>query len=291
MQGKRKRERSDSLLRHAKRFKNRFGKLDKRLESLEALVGMPDVKKQVMGMLKFLLVNDGKSDDHYLNCCITGDPGSGKTSLAKVLFKLWSSLSVFSEGVGFNILSRSHLCAQFMGQTAAKTRKALYKHKGGVIFLDEAYSLINGENDSYGLEALTELNSFISENTDTVVIIAGYKDEMQKLFDAQPGLARRISWRFHIAKYSPEQIFEIFQIQLKKFGWSVEKRAIELFRKKDFKYSGGDTENIALRAKISYAERNWMTGGDKLLLFSDIEKAMEMHFKKDKEDKISDMYL
>ena len=291
MQRKRKRERSDSLLRHAKRFKNRFGKLDKRIEALNALVGMPEVKKQVMGQLKFLLCNDGKSDDHYLNCCITGDPGSGKTSLAKVLFKLWSSCSVFSEGVGFNILSRSHLCAQFMGQTAAKTRKALYKHKGGVIFLDEAYAFINGENDSYGLEALTELNSFISENTDTVVIIAGYKDEMQKLFDAQPGLARRISWRFHIAKYSPEQIFEIFKIQLKKWGWTVEESAVELFKNKDFKYSGGDTENLGLRAKISYAERNWMHGGNKKLLYGDIKLAIEQHFKKDKEDKISNMYL
>ena len=291
MQGKRKRERSDSLLRHAKRFKNRFGKLDKRLEALEALVGMPEVKKQVMGQLKFLLCNDGKSDDHYLNCCITGDPGSGKTSLAKVLFKLWSSLSVFSEGAGFSVLTRSHLCAQFMGQTATKTRKALYKHRGGCIFIDEAYSLINGDNDTYGLEALTELNNFLSECPDTVVIIAGYKDEMQKLFDAQPGLSRRISWRFHIAKYSAEQIFEIFKIQLKKFGWSVEESAVELFRKKEFKYSGGDTENIALRAKISYAERHWMRGGVKLLLFSDIEKAMEMHFKKDKEDKINNMYL
>lgn len=291
MQGKRKRERADSVLRHAKRFKNRFGKLDKRLEDLEALVGMDDVKKQVMGQLKFLLCNDGKTDDHYLNCVLTGDPGCGKTSLAKVLFKLWSSLSVFSEGVGFNILSRSHLCAQYMGQTAAKTRKALYKHKGGCILIDEAYSLINGDNDSYGLEALTELNTFISENPDTVVIIAGYKAEMQKLFDAQPGLSRRFSWRFHIEKYSPEQIFDIFKIQLKKFGWSVEESAVELFRKKEFKYSGGDTENIGLRSKISYAERNWMTGGDKKLSYEDVRKAINAHFKKDKNKGVSNMYL
>jgi len=291
MQGKRKRERSDSVLRHAKRFKNRFGRLDKRLEALEALVGMPDVKKQVMGMLKFLLVNDGKSDDHYLNCCITGEPGCGKTSLAKVLFKLWSSLSVFSEGSGFSVLTRSHFCAQFMGQTATKTRKALYKHKGGCLFIDEAYSLINGDNDSYGLEALTEINNFLSENPDTVVIFAGYKEDMEKLFLAQPGLRRRVAWNFHIGKYSAEQIFDIFKIQLKKFGWSVEESAVELFRKKEFKYSGGDTENLALRAKISYAERHWMTGGDKLLLFSDVEKAMDQHFKKDKNKLNLNMYL
>ena len=104
-----KRKRSDSVLNHTKRFKNRFGKLHAKIERLEALVGMPEVKKNVMGQVKYLLVNDGKTDNHFLHTCILGPPGCGKTTLAKVLFELWSSIKVFSEGARFSVVHRSDL--------------------------------------------------------------------------------------------------------------------------------------------------------------------------------------
>lgn len=284
-----KRKRSDSVMRHAKRFKNRFGKLDKRLAQLEKLVGMDEVKKSVMGQLKFLLCNDGATDDHFLHTCITGPPGCGKTSLAKVLYDLWSSLKVFSDGASFSILHRSDLVAPYMGQTAGRTKKALHKHKGGCIFIDEFYTLINSDSDSYGAEALGELNTFMSENSDTVVIVAGYKEEVENVFGVQPGLRRRFAWNFDIPRYSPAQMFDIFKLQLKKHGWSVEDRAKALFSSKQFKFAGGDTMNIALKSKMQYSERNWMTGGDKKLMYADVRKAMELHFKKD--DNLSNMYI
>ena len=291
MERKRKRERSDSVLNHAKRFRSRFGKLDKRIEALNNLVGMDEVKRDVLGQLKFLLANDGSADDHFLHTMILGPPGCGKTSLAKILFKLWSELSIFSEGAGFAVIHRADMVAGFMGQTAAKTRKVLQKHKNGVIFVDEFYTLATSDNDSYGEECLGEICAFMSENPDTIIIVAGYEKEMQRVFAVQPGLKRRFAWKFVIPKYTPEQIFEIFKIQLKKFGWSVEESAVELFRKKEFKFAGGDTQNIGLKSKIEYSKRNWLHGGDKLLLYGDVQKAINAHFKKDKEDKISNMYL
>lgn len=291
MQGKRKRERSDSVLNHAKRFRSRFGKLDKRIEALEALVGMDEVKRDVLGQLRYLLCNNGSADDHFLHTMILGPPGCGKTSLAKILFKLWSELSIFSEGAGFSILHRSDLVASYMGQTAAKTRKVLQKHKNGVIFVDEFYTLVTSENDSYGEECLGEICAHMSENPDTIIIVAGYEKEMERVFAVQPGLKRRFAWRFVIPKYTPEEIFDILKLQLAKHGWSVEERCLELFKNKEFKFAGGDTQNIALKSKIHYSERHWLTGGDKLLLYEDVEKAINAHFRDIKKTVKLDMYL
>jgi SpoVK/Ycf46/Vps4 family AAA+-type ATPase len=288
-QSVKKRKRSDSLLRHTKRFKNRFGNLDVHIEKLNSLVGMEAVKKSVLGQIKFLLCNDGKTDQHFLHTVITGPPGCGKTTLARMLFDLWSSMSVFSEGSSFSVLHRSDLVASYMGQTAAKTRKVLNKHKGGCIFIDEFYTLVNSDTDSYGSEALGELNTFMSENPDTIIIAAGYKAEIEKVFEVQPGLKRRFTWSFDIPKYTPKQIYQIFCIQLSNYGWTVDENVEEIFKKENMIFSGGDTLNIALKSKIEYAKRHWMTGGNKHLLYSDVENAMKNHKQKNKH--IMHMYI
>ena len=131
------------------------------------------------------------------------------------------------------------------------------------------------------------LNTFMSENPDTIIIVAGYKKEVEEIFKKQPGLHRRFAWKYNIPSYTPSQMFDIFKIQLALHGWTVDPKAVELFRH-SFKYAGGDTMNVALKAKINYAERNWMVGGDKKLSYEDVERAIAIHFKK---EETLNMYL
>jgi len=173
-----------------------------------------------------------------------------------------------------------------MGHTANKTRKILNKFAGSVIFIDEAYSLMNGEKDEYGKEALDQLCAFMGEEkSNTIVIIAGYENEINsQFFRANPGLQRRFGWNFSIKPYTEEELFQIFERQLKECGWKVEASTKTLFRKyfKRFKNAGGDTENIGFQAKLQYSKDNWMKKKQsKLLKYEHVKHAMENYFKEE----------
>jgi len=266
-------------MRHTKRFRTRFGDLHLKLQALHDLVGMDDVKKCVVDQLKFLLCNSGHTDGHFLHTIIQGPSGCGKTTLARVLHELWSQLDVFEHN-NFTVLHRSDLVGGYMGQTAAKTKRALEKHQGGCIFIDEFYSLVYG-NDAYGRECVDALNTFMSESDDTVVIVAGYTDEMTRVFEAQPGLKRRFAWTFQIPQYTPAELFSIFEKQLDEHGWSLAApcHVRTLFYQFEFEFAGGDTLNLCLKSKIQYASRHWKTGGDKKITTDDVRKALEIHFR------------
>lgn len=285
-----KRERYD-LIQYTKRFKSRFNNLYLKLGTLDSMVGMADVKSSVKSQVKFLLCNNGKTDGHFLHTVIAGPSGCGKTTLAKVLFELWSEMDIFENGK-FTVLHRSDLVGGYMGQTAAKTQKVLMKHKGGCIFIDEFYSLVYGD-DSYGRECVDVLNTFMSENSDTVVIVAGYKDEMARVFSAQPGLKRRFAWTLDIPKYTAIELLSIFRQQLKEYGWDIADHieVLQLFEKNytKFEFQGGDTLNLCLKSKLEYARRNWRGGGDKKITTEDVTSAMSQHFNKKKQENC--MYL
>jgi hypothetical protein len=163
----------------------------------------------------------------------------------------------------FKVVSRINFVAEYVGQTAVKTRKLLEDHKGGVLFVDEAYSLYHGDRDSFGSEALTVINQYMTENSDsTVLIFAGYKDMMQStIFKAQPGLARRFAFTFEIPGYSAEELADIFLLQLKADGWQFEDRPnlIEFFttHHASFPSFGGDTKRLIFQCKLLYTAQHW----------------------------------
>jgi len=177
-------------------------------------------------------------------------------------------------------LRRDDLVAKYVGHTAIKTREVLNKSLGKVIFIDEAYELYNclGEssNDSFGMECLNTILSFMNEHSSKCIIIfAGYEDLLQKtIFRIQPGLQRRISWTFNIEKYSPSELIDIYEKQLKDNKWNlIEKnKLLPLFtqNKEYFKFGGGDTLRLAIYTKTVYSDVNFIKLLNNEIINSDI---------------------
>lgn len=161
---------------------------------------------------------------------------------------------------------RDDLVGKFVGHTAVKTREALMKGIGKVIFLDEAYELYNTStsegSDAFGMECLNTILHFMNEYSDKCIIIfAGYEDLLKKtIFRVQPGLERRIGWTFNISPYNHNELAEIYEKQLKEKFWNLDqkdkKKIAELFRKNSnlFKNGGGDTLRLALYTKTVYSD-------------------------------------
>lgn len=159
------------------------------------------------------------------------------------------------------VVSRRDFVADYVGQTAGKTKRLLMSNIGKVLFIDEAYSLLNDSRDPFGLEALTAINLFMSENPGSIVVIfAGYKDLMQNgIFKAQPGLPRRCMWHFECDGYDGLQLSEIFFRQVAVKGWEIENKqaAAALIQQHSnlFPSFGGDTERLVFFSQLE-ASRN-----------------------------------
>jgi len=278
------------------RNKVKYKQLHKHLRALNDLVGMEKLKEAVVAQIQFILTNNGKLDEHYLNTVLQGPPGCGKTTAAEVLFNIWMALDIFQQDTEFAIIHRSDMVGTYMGHTANKTKKLLDKLSGSVIFIDEAYSLVNGEKDDYGKEALDEVNAFLSEEKGkTVVILAGYEKELnERIFQSNPGLRRRFGWTFNIDPYTADELYTIFLTQLKKFKWTCDPNVKSLFHThfEKFKNAGGDTENIAFKAKLEYAKENWdRRRQTRCLRKYHVEKAMLQTLSNQDNDTYVNMYM
>ncbi len=278
------------------RRNKKYRGLHEPLTALQAMIGMTEVKKSIVSQIHFLIANDGKLDDHFLNTSISGPPGTGKTSIARILFNIWNAIDIFKDkDRTFHILHRSDFVGSYMGHTSNKTKKMLQKHAGNVLFIDEAYSLVTGERDEDGQEALHQLNAFMSEEkSNTVVIIAGYEDQLEEsFFSCNQGLKRRFGWHFIVEPYNAQELYKIFLLQLKKNGWTVEDcEKLFVNNKEKFENAGGDCENIAFKAKLEYSKRVWnKKKKTKRLTLLDVKSGFEKHFVHKKTPVESTMYI
>lgn len=190
--------------------------LDELLNELNKLVGLNNVKRKVNDLIAYQKVqklrraNNLHSAKNTLHMAFTGNPGTGKTTVARIVGRIYKEIGLLSEG-HFIEVSRTDLIAGYQGQTALKVKSVIDKAKGGVLFIDEAYSITENENsDSYGRECLTELTKALEDyREDLVVIVAGYTEPMNQFFESNPGLKSRFNTFIEFEDYSSEELYDI----------------------------------------------------------------------------------
>lgn len=259
-----------SLGKQIKFYKNinsvMLWKITPHLDRLNNMVGMKKLKETVFFQVLYYLQNMHKQNknDEYLHTIIMGSPGSGKTTVAKIIGDIYRSIGVLSPKGKFRIAYRDDFVAQYLGQTAIKTRKLLESCIGGVLFIDEVYSLApqNRDKDSFAKEALDTLTAFLSEHkNDFCCIAAGYKDDIYKcFFNMNKGLERRFPWYHEIDGYTSKQLTEIFLIKINNMNWEWRFDKTKLTKllkenKEYFKYSGGDIETFLTKCKMMHSKR------------------------------------
>lgn len=238
-------------------------KIEPHLRELDSLIGMERLKETVLYQILYYLQGLHKGSAGYLHTIIYGSPGQGKTTCARILAQIYKTLGVLSKDGPFVQANRESLIAGYLGQTSMKTLKVLKSALGGVLFIDEAYSLAprNSDKDSFSKEAVDTITGFLSENKDNFAcILAGYKSEMKYLFDQNMGLERRFQWVHEIDPYTDLQLAQIFMKMVKETIWHTtfdENLVAEIIKKnrKYFKNGGGSAEEYFAKCRITHAKR------------------------------------
>ena len=218
-------------------------------DELNSLIGLENVKKEIEDLVIFNKVQKNrekiglKKTNRTMHMAFLGNPGTGKTTVARIVGNMYRSLGILSKG-HFIEATRTDLIAEYQGQTALKVKRLIQKAKGGVLFIDEAYSITENEkSDSYGRECLTELTKALEDyRDDLVVIVAGYDDLMKKFFESNPGLKSRFNYFIEFEDYTVNQMFEIFLSYCKNEDYILQESAAERLKKYLDKQSE-DSEN------------------------------------------------
>ena len=303
------------------------------LTKLKKVIGMETVKKTIVNQIIYFIQDFQDKNSDMLHTVIQGPPGVGKTMLGEIIGEIYYRLDIIESPsktsykskssrccsatsdddkfdsksdseFKFTIAKRSDLIGKYLGQTAAKTQEVINKSLGGVLFIDEAYSLGNPEGrDSYSKECIDTLNQNLTEKKNQLlVIIAGYKNALDDCFFAyNEGLRRRFPFVYTIEKYSPLEMSNILKKMIENLGqdWSldIDHKVLDKYFEKNidlFPNSAGDIETLVFSIKIEHSKRVFcQEPGSKLrkkITKTDIDNALETYKinkeKKEKKDEI-----
>lgn len=310
----------------------RLCKIKDQLKELRDIIGLDDIKNKLIEQIIYLITHCDEKDPPLLHTIIDGPPGTGKTKIARIIGKIISSIGYLKKNpsekndLGSQIqlfnkdsiiidliegtenkqnkenknnkenvkyVTRGDLVGGYLGQTAIKTQKAIDSASGGVLIIDEAYSLggTKGETDLYSQECIDTLVSNLSENRSFVCIILGYKEEINESFISKnKGLESRFPFRYTIKDYGIEQLIDILKGKIAKDGYNFDDEIFNIIRKKsskDFKFLGRDMETLWFKIKICQTKRIFLKYDDNKILEEDVKKGLESFFS-NKDDKMRD---
>jgi SpoVK/Ycf46/Vps4 family AAA+-type ATPase len=267
------------------------------LVDLDNMIGLTDLKKNILDQLIYFIqkLHVGNDGD-FKNTVLYGPPGTGKTEIAKTIGKMYSKLGILKNNV-FMKVTRADLIAGYLGQTSIKTQKVIDKCLGGVLFIDEAYSLASTEDkDSFSKECIDTICEALSAHKENLmVIIAGYENELNTtFFRANQGLDSRFIWRFHMDPYNSKELKDIFLKKIRNNNWEIER--IDEFtekwfdkKKSNFLNYGRDMEILFTYTKICHSRRIFGKSSlmKKRISLEDLDNGYEMFLKhsKKKENK------
>lgn len=197
------------------------------MQELDSLIGLDGVKQEIKTLINFIKVQKAreasglKSSSISYHIVFTGNPGTGKTTVARIVAKVYKALGILAQGQLVET-DRSGLIAEYVGQTAIKVNKIVDSAINGVLFIDEAYSITGETQNDYGKEAIATLIKRMEDDRDKlIVVVAGYPNEMNTFIETNPGLKSRFNRYVEFVDYSPQELFDIYQSQCSRLDYKL----------------------------------------------------------------------
>ena len=232
------------------------------LAEVDSLIGLGNVKKEIHDMVNIMLINEMrrrkglKSPVMSRHLVFTGNPGTGKTTIARAIGKIYKTLGILEKGHMIET-DRSGMVAGYVGQTAEKVNEIVNQAMGGILFIDEAYSLVSESEGDFGQEAINTLLKQMEDHRDSlIVIVAGYTNEMNSFINSNPGLRSRFNRYIQFDDYSNEELLQIFKLYIQEQDYSLEENSDEMILSAIEKLKESEQENFGnARSVRNYFEK------------------------------------